>query len=62
MLLARADVRSRVDASQGSERDVFILDCVRLGRAANEGLGFIGTERRRFCVATSLGCKRKDPA
>lgn len=46
-----------VDASQGSERDVVILDCVRLGRAAGEGLSFIGTERRRFCVAASRARK-----
>jgi len=46
-----------VDASQGSERDVVILDCVRLGHGASESMGFLGVERRRFCVAMSRARK-----
>jgi hypothetical protein len=31
-----------VDSSQGRERDLAILGCVRLGRAANETMGLLG--------------------
>lgn len=42
-----------VDGSQGRERDLVILDCVRFGEPAGESMGFLGTERRRFNVAMS---------
>jgi hypothetical protein len=42
-----------VDGSQGRERDVVVLDCVRLGHAANESQGFLGLDQRRFNVAMS---------
>jgi hypothetical protein len=40
-----------IDGSQGSEAPVVIVDCVTLGAAAEEGMGFLGEDQRRFNVA-----------
>ena len=40
-----------IDKSQGCEAPIVIVDCVTLGAAANEGMGFLGAEQRRFNVA-----------
>lgn len=40
-----------IDKSQGCEAPIVIVDCVTLGAAADEGMGFLGAEQRRFNVA-----------
>jgi hypothetical protein len=40
-----------IDSSQGSEAPVVIVDCVTLGAGADEGMGFLGEDQRRFNVA-----------
>jgi predicted RNA-binding protein len=40
-----------IDKSQGCEAPIVIVDCVTLGSAANESMGFLGAEQRRFNVA-----------
>jgi predicted ATPase len=42
-----------VDGSQGEENLVQIIDCVTMGGGANESMGFLGGEKRRFNVAMS---------
>jgi predicted ATPase len=42
-----------VDGSQGEENLVQIIDCVTMGGGANETMGFLGGEKRRFNVAMS---------
>lgn len=44
-----------VDGSQGEENLVQIIDCVTMGGGADEGMGFLGGEKRRFNVAMSRG-------
>lgn len=42
-----------VDGSQGSERDISIIDCVTYGASANESMGFLVGANNRFNVAMS---------
>lgn len=42
-----------VDGSQGSEREIVIVDTVTMGPAGGDSLGFINSDRRRFNVAMS---------
>lgn len=44
---------STVDGAQGEENMVQVIDCVTLGGGANESMGFLGGDRRRFNVAMS---------
>lgn len=44
---------STVDGSQGEENMVQVIDCVTLGGGANESMGFLGGDKRRFNVAMS---------
>lgn len=42
-----------VDGSQGDEALIEVVDAVTLGGGANESMGFLGGEKRRFNVAAS---------
>lgn len=42
-----------IDGSKGSEALVVIVDCMTLGAATEEGMGFLDEDQRRFNVAMS---------
>ena len=42
-----------VDSSQGSERPIVIVECTTMGAAANDTMGFLNRDDRRFNVAMS---------
>ncbi len=42
-----------VDGPQGKEATIVIVDCVTLGGATGESMGFLGGEKRRFNMAMS---------